>query len=181
MNNKKLVLLVPTIIVTLVVIFLISALNNKDTINQANIEHKAFPKFVLNELTSNQAISEQIFVQQEYALLNIWASWCVVCKTEHPFLLTLANQGIHIIGLNYRDNQQAALSVLEKTGNPYQQVIFDEKGALALDLGVVGTPETYLVNQQGIIIARFNGVLTESVWETIFADPINELSHNKGS
>ena len=181
MNSKKLTLLLPTLIVAVVVAFLVMALKNKDTNDQTNIQPKAFPTFVLNDLQTQQILTEKLFEQQKYTLLNIWASWCVVCKTEHPFLVELAEQGINIVGLNYRDNSQSAIAVLKKTGNPYQRVIYDEQGSLALNLGVVGTPETYLVDQQGMIIARFNGVLTENIWETIFATRITSLTNKKGS
>ena len=181
MVKKKLALLLPVVIVTIIVVFFKFTLDNKETITQANIKQKPFPAFALKDLQDKHLLNEEIFLEQQYTLLNVWASWCVVCKTEHPFLLKLAEQGINIVGLNYRDNNKSALAVLNNTGDPYRHVIFDKQGGLALDLGVVGTPETYLVNQQGIIVARFNGVLTEKVWKVIFEPNISKINNSKGS
>lgn len=181
MNSKKITLLLPSLIVALVVILLMMALNNKGNINATNLQPKPFPAFTLTDLKSEYPISEKVFYQQPVTLLNVWASWCVVCKQEHPFLLELASQGIHIVGLNYRDDRQTALSQLHKRGDPYQAVIFDPQGNLALDLGVIGTPESYLITQQGIIISRFNGPLTQKVWSDIFAPSIDKLKKIKGN
>lgn len=186
MINKKLILFVPAVSVAFIVLLLLMGLNNKGDLKQANVQARAIPPFQLNALQADTLLTEALFTETTgtkdttngYKLLNVWASWCIVCKTEHPFLLELASQGIEIVGLNYRDQPQAATAILIKTGNPYQQVIFDPTGSLALDLGVVGTPETYLVNKQGIIIGRFNGVLTPAVWETYFEPLITKISEN---
>ncbi|MFA0464895.1 DsbE family thiol:disulfide interchange protein, partial [Vibrio sp. 10N.261.45.F1] len=108
--------------------------------------------------------------QHPYQLVNVWASWCGICKTEHAFLLELQKEGIPIVGLNYRDNPGAALNVLSNDGNPYATVISDPQGKLALELGVIGTPETYLVDAEGQIVKKLLGVINESVWR-------KELAH----
>jgi len=144
------------------------ALNNKENDNQVKVKAKPFPSFSLTELQSGQLITESIFKNRprgEYTLLNVWASWCSACKSEHPFLLKLAEQGINIVGLNFRDDPQTAKSLLNKTGNPYQQIIVDDKGKLAIDLGVIGTPESYLIDKQGLIVTRVNGVLNQFIWD----------------
>lgn len=93
-------------------------------------------------------------------LLNVWATWCPACYEEHPYLLELAGRGITIIGLNYKDDVQAAKAFLAQRGSPYRQVIVDVDGRLGLDLGVYGAPETFVVDAQGIIRHRITGVLT---------------------
>ncbi len=171
MKKTKLMLSVPLIIVAILITVFLMALNNNDASQQAAVKEKPFPQFKTMQLHSSEMITHSIFKQAkkgEYTLLNVWASWCGVCKTEHSYLLKLAQQGVNIVGLNYRDDPQAARSLLEKTGNPYQQVIVDDKGKLALDLGVIGTPENYLINNQGVIVARFNGVLNQAAWEKYF-------------
>jgi len=170
--HKKITLLIPTVLVALMMILLMMALHNKEMSAPTVMQEKPFPLFQLPALHAAQPLTESLFTipnKTGYRLLNVWASWCVVCKTEHPYLLTLAAQGIDIIGLNYRDKHQSAKLLLDNMGNPYQQIIVDQQGQLALNLGVVGTPESYLVNNQGMIIARFNGVLTEQIWTTQFA------------
>lgn len=171
MNNKKLILILPTLIVAVMITLLLLGLADKGELKNASSQPKPFPSFQLNELQTGEQLTETLFTQQtndQYRLLNVWASWCIVCATEHPFLVTLAEQGVNIIGLNYRDKEKAASAVLSNTGDPYQQIIFDPNGKLALDLGVIGTPETYLVNKQGLIIGRYNGVLTATIWTSIF-------------
>ncbi|WP_019617047.1 DsbE family thiol:disulfide interchange protein [Psychromonas ossibalaenae] len=183
MNNKKTALLLPSLIVGLVIILLVMGLNNKNNIKQAAVQPKPLPAFQLNDLQTDQPLTETLFTEQidsEYTLLNVWASWCAVCKIEHPFLLKLAEQGVNIVGLNYRDNQQTAVSLLAKTGNPYQKVIFDPAGKLALDLGVIGTPESYLINKQGMIIGRFNGALTPEIWTAVFQPVTAKLTTKEG-
>lgn len=178
MHRKKLTLLLPSLIVASIVILLVMGLSSKNSLTREPMQPRIMPSFQLPSLQAGKLLTESLFSNQSnaYTLLNVWASWCVVCKTEHPFLITLAEQGVNIIGLNYRDDQQSAISLLAKTGNPYQQVIVDKGGKLALDLGVIGTPETYLIDDQGMIIAHFNGVLTPKVWEEIFKPIIKTLN-----
>lgn len=127
------------------------------------------PAFSLTSLANNTPINASIFDNQ-WTLLNIWASWCLPCKAEHDYLLQLSQtQNVPIIGVNYRDKRETAQRVLEQTGNPYQTVIFDPKGALALDLGSIVTPETYLIDPNGIIQFRYSGGLNDHIWLTHFA------------
>ena len=85
------------------------------------------------------------------ALVNVWATWCVACKVEHPVLNRLAAQGVVIHGVNYKDDNAAALKWLNEFHDPYQLNIRDERGSLGLDLGVYGAPETFLIDKQGIL------------------------------
>lgn len=93
-------------------------------------------------------------------LLNVWATWCPSCYEEHPYLLELAARGVRIVGLNYKDDPQAAMRFLAERGSPYRQVIVDADGRLGLDLGVYGAPETFVVDAGGRILHRVTGVLT---------------------
>ena len=85
------------------------------------------------------------------SLLNVWASWCITCLVEHPFLTQLSNNNIKLIGLNYKDSQIKAKQWLRKRGDPYLFSIYDPRGDLAFDLGVTGAPETFLIFNQKII------------------------------
>lgn len=135
---------------------------------------KSFPVFSAPELLNPQKVLTPDVFSQPYQLVNVWASWCGVCKREHSFLLDLQKQGVAIIGLNYRDKKSAAVQYLQQAGSPYQSIIYDPKGALALDLGVVGTPETYLVDSEGQIIKKFSGELTLSAWQSSFSGYFTE-------
>lgn len=98
-------------------------------------------------------------------LLNYWASWCAPCRVEHPNLEKLAAQGITVYGVNYKDKPANALGFLAELGNPYAALGADESGRMALEWGVYGVPETYVIDAQGNIVMRFAGPITERVME----------------
>ncbi|WP_043994869.1 DsbE family thiol:disulfide interchange protein [Moritella sp. PE36] len=134
-----------------------------------------------NELLGNSALLDNSIFQTDknYTLLNVWASWCAVCQSEHGFLMKLAGKdGMRIVGLNYRDDRADANHVLSALGNPYVATIFDPDGKIALDMGVVATPETYLLDNQGIVLFRYSGALDETVWQHYFK-PFMQLLTNK--
>ncbi|PML53683.1 DsbE family thiol:disulfide interchange protein [Vibrio lentus] len=183
-RNKLIALF--SVAVALVVAFSY-ALDSKQQTTSVSEQKRAFPEFtaaklVTNEPFDSEALSSEIssyetakltladITQHPYQLVNVWASWCGICKTEHAFLLERQKEGIPIVGLNYRDNPGAALNVLSNDGNPYSTVISDPQGKLALELGVIGTPETYLVDAEGQIVKKLLGVINESVWR-------KELAH----
>lgn len=176
-KSNVIILLIAVIFLSLL-IWGITAKNNE---NSEVLIGEPIPHFELLSLydpqnyNPQQANASQRYINQNdlhqlpMQLINVWASWCSTCRLEHAYLLTLKQQGIPIIGINYRDQRQAAINVLLQEGDPYQQVIFDPKGSLALDLGVMGTPESYLVNQQGVIVQRYRGQLSAEVWQRYFA------------
>jgi cytochrome c biogenesis protein CcmG/thiol:disulfide interchange protein DsbE len=95
-------------------------------------------------------------------LLNVWASWCVTCRDEHPVLLKLARAGsVPIIGLNHKDQDDAARRWLERFGDPYRLSAVDADGRVSIDYGVYGVPETFVIDRNGFIRHKFIGALTE--------------------
>ena len=101
-------------------------------------------------------------------LLNVWASWCIACLVEHPFLTEIsANKELTLIGINYKDNLENAKKYLEKNGNPYDLSIFDYQGNYALKLGVTGAPETFLIIDGKIVKHRI-GEINEKIWNDEF-------------
>jgi cytochrome c biogenesis protein CcmG/thiol:disulfide interchange protein DsbE len=96
--------------------------------------------------------------------LNVWATWCPACRDEHPYLVELAESGVNVIGLNYKDEAKAALNWLATLGNPYRFNIYDPRGSLGFDLGVYGAPETYIIDTHGVVRFRHVGVVNEKVW-----------------
>jgi cytochrome c biogenesis protein CcmG, thiol:disulfide interchange protein DsbE len=127
---------------------------------------KPVPDFSLPLLSEPQKNIGNNDLRGKVYLLNVWASWCVSCRVEHPFLMKLSEQGVlPIYGLNYRDSRENAQAWLERFGNPYELIAFDEHGRTAIDLGVTGAPETYLVDRNGVIAYKHIAPVTPEVWE----------------
>lgn len=126
---------------------------------------RSVPPFVLTELNSGAALTNQDLPQGPY-LLNVWASWCITCQVEHPYLTELSKT-LPIVGLNYKDQRTAAQNWLTKLGDPYVLHLFDVEGQLGLDLGVAGAPETFVVDATGVIRARVQGEVNARTYERI--------------
>lgn len=105
----------------------------------------------------------------EAFLLNIWATWCYTCQVEHPYLMKLAERGVKIVGINYKDENEPARQWLKKLGNPYALNIVDQEGRLGLDLGVYGAPETFVIDKNGMVKYRHVGEVNEKVWQGMLA------------
>jgi len=148
---------------------LVSLMVEPDKSNQA-LKGASFPEFTLPRLQKPELqVSQRIFNQQSWTIVNVWASWCAVCLKEHDFLQQLAQQGLFIVGLNYRDGITSAAQYLADNGNPYQVTLYDADSRLSMGLGVIGTPETILVDSKGVIRQRHLGELNQSVWQAKFA------------
>ena len=117
-----------------------------------NIEKK-IPSFKAKLLNASYEVeSDKIFNNENFFLVNIWASWCIPCREEHFFLMKLSEmKNIKIIGLNYKDNPQKANLFLKELNNPYEFIFLDADGTLAIEWGAYGVPETFLINKQKII------------------------------
>ena len=129
--------------------------------------NKPMPEF---ELTSVTDPSRKLTVDDfkgDIALVNVWATWCPTCKEEHAFLNQLASQGVTIYGINYKDDLTKANDWLRRYLDPYKEVVFDPNGRLGLDLGVYGAPETYVIDQQGVIRYRHVGAVDATVWQDL--------------
>lgn len=137
---------------------------------------KPAPAFRLATLEDlNREVTQEIF-KGKISLLNVWASWCLSCREEHPFLLELARRGeVQVLGLNYKDDRSQALRWLAQLGNPYELSLYDPTGRVALDYGVYGVPETFLIDQEGIIRYKQIGPLTEEVWREEIVPIIEKL------
>ena len=121
---------------------------------------KSIPNFRSQSLFDPNIIIDDQTIKGRPALINVWASWCANCQIEHPVLLELAKQNVIILyGLNYKDTKEGALLWLDSFGNPYQDVIFDAQGKIGLDFGVYGVPETFLIDQNGVVVYKHTGVI----------------------
>ena len=158
---KSIILILPVLFMTM--FFLL--LTDKESFPGANYSISNLPEFQLENLQEDLLINEGD-LSGSY-ILNIWASWCITCLVEHPYLMNLKEQGIKIVGLNYKDEKEDAITWLKKYGDPYEIIIHDFKGSLALDLGVTGAPETFLIND-GIIVAHYQGEINDVIWTNVF-------------
>jgi len=132
-------------------------------------EKKNIPTFKAKEFYSNNYInSEKIFEENSYYIVNIWASWCVPCRKEHPLLIGLSkNKSVKLIGLNYRDNLNNAKKFINELGNPYSKILIDSDGVLSVEFGAYGVPETFLIDKDKNIIKKFVGPINEEILEEI--------------
>ncbi len=137
---------------------------------------KPAPSFQLAQL----AVSEQTFSPQQMRgqvwLLNVWASWCVACRVEHPLLVDLAKKKVvPIVGLNYKDQRDAALGWLRQMGDPYQLSAADADGRVGIEYGVYGVPETFVIDKAGVIRFKQIGPITAEVWRDKILPLVQQL------
>ncbi|MGB0342551.1 MAG: DsbE family thiol:disulfide interchange protein [Parvibaculales bacterium] len=126
---------------------------------------KPLPAFSLPPLNETEAgLAHADLAGDDIVLLNVWASWCAPCRDEHPLLMALAGQGIAIYGLNYKDAPKAARGFLARLGNPYRKIGVDRTGRVAIDLGVYGVPETFVLDADGTLLTRHVGPLSPEIW-----------------
>lgn len=121
------------------------------------------PPLAVAGLGTLPPLPDGMLADGEVKLVNFWASWCAPCRVEHPNLSALAGEGVPIYGVNYKDRPEAALGFLADLGNPYLAAGADESGRNALEWGVYGVPETFVVDGEGRILFRFAGPVTQRV------------------
>ncbi len=136
---------------------------NKTSLYKPKSEIKNVPEFLgLSLFLKEEKDSKKIFNENKYYLLNIWASWCVPCRDEHPILISLSkDDNLDIIGLNYKDNLSNAKKFLDELGNPYKEIFIDQEGIIAIEWGAFGVPETFLTYNNKII-KKFIGPLNQN-------------------
>ena len=128
---------------------------------------KQLPNLTEESLFNNEILNIRKISNNNLFLVNIFASWCVPCKVEHPFLMKLKNKNILIIGINYKDTKDNAKKFLRKFKNPYQEVLLDYNGELSINLGAYGVPETYLVDKNFKIIDKQIGPINNDFVEKV--------------
>jgi cytochrome c biogenesis protein CcmG/thiol:disulfide interchange protein DsbE len=135
---------------------------------------KPVPTFSLSSVTDPQAVVSTETLAGKVSLVNVWGTWCVECRHEHAFLVELARAGLPIYGLNVKDDRAAAIDWLSRLGNPYVSSGFDPEGKAAIDWGVTGAPETFLIGSNGTILHKHISPLTPRVWEQDFLPLLRE-------
>jgi len=134
----------------------------------SNLLNKNVPKFETKSLLNNDKFFSDKEFGNEPAIVNFFATWCKPCRDEHIYIKKFSDgKKIKVIGINYKDNSEKAIQWLEKFGNPYSNVAIDKNGKIAIDWGVYGIPETFLINSNGTIQYRHVGPITEPVYKKI--------------
>ena len=137
---------------------------NKGTIMSPLLGRPA-PQFSLPNLTDPARVVSSAGLKGRWYLFNVWGTWCGECRAEHEMLLEVRRAAVvPLVGLDWKDDDAQALSWLAQLGNPYDVVAVDRSGRTAIDWGVYGAPETFLVNPQGIVVFKHVGALTPDVW-----------------
>lgn len=137
---------------------------------------KPAPPFTLPELTDPQRTFSQKDMLGKVWLLNVWASWCVSCREEHPVLVEFSKRNIvPVYGLNYKDDRKDALAWLARLGNPYTMSIMDRDGRIGIDYGVYGVPETYVIDKQGVIRYKQIGPVTPEILDAKIVPLVKKL------
>ena len=169
--------LIPLVLFIVLVVFLAIGLGRDPHEVPSPLINKPAPDFKLTQLRDPSKTFSATELRGKVYLLNVWASWCVSCRDEHPLLIQYAKTGaVPIYGLNWKDRREDALSWLSEFGDPYVLSVSDTDGRVAIDYGVYGAPETYLVDQNGVIRFKQIGPVTEDVWKDKILPMAQELN-----
>jgi cytochrome c biogenesis protein CcmG/thiol:disulfide interchange protein DsbE len=137
------------------------------------------PAFELPQLHAPERMFSPLSMKGQVWILNVWASWCVACREEHPVLVDLAKSGVvPILGLNYKDRRDDALGWLKRFGDPYRISLVDLDGKVGIDYGVYGVPETYVIDKQGVIRYKRIGPVTPEILQMKILPLIKSLNAN---
>lgn len=171
--------LLPIAFFTILAGFLYVGLYKDPSLVPSPLIGKPIPSFELSVLKdADSSVTEKDFKGQ-IALINVWATWCVACKQEHAALVHLAEQkNIPIYGLNYKDDRDLAKQWLIDFGDPYVLSAYDPSGRVAIDFGVYGAPETFLIDAEGVIRHKLVGIMTADVWQQQFVPKIEHIQQD---
>tara|TARA_B100002019_G_scaffold102845_1_gene88591 strand:+ start:556 stop:1080 length:525 start_codon:yes stop_codon:yes gene_type:complete len=166
-NKQNLVIVICLIFVTFFILLL--GLKKENNYLPQKTHFKIEDTLTLQSLYSDKKLFlNDLFLKDNFTLINIWASWCLPCKDEHPYLINLSKSfNLTIIGINYKDDNNNAKKFLLELGNPYREVLIDRDGVKSIELGAIGVPETYLVNKEKKIIKKFIGPLNQNNFNEI--------------
>ena len=168
--------LIPLGLFLLLILGFAFGLTRDPSVLPSEMVDRPIPNFTLPSLYEDKPdITEAVF-EGEISLLNVFGSWCAACVTEHPKLVEIGEtEQVKLIGVDWRDTREAGQRWLQRYGDPYDAVIFDDTSLLAIDLGITGAPETFLVDQAGRIRFKHVGIITDDVWENDFLPRIFQL------
>jgi cytochrome c biogenesis protein CcmG/thiol:disulfide interchange protein DsbE len=168
--------LIPLALFGVLVVFLAMGLRLDPREVPSPLVNKPAPAFKVPQLEQPELQFAAEDMKGQVWLFNVWASWCVACRQEHPVLMQFARQKlVPIVGLDYKDQRKDALGVLQRSGNPYDINAFDADGRVGIDYGVYGVPESYVIDKAGVIRYKHIGPITAEALEKTIIPLINEL------
>ena len=167
---KKKLLIIPSLLflVILVTFFYLLIIERNPSEIPSNLLDKSVPKFETESLLKKERFISSKEFGNEIMLVNFFATWCLPCRDEHVYIKRFSDEkGIRVIGINYKDNPKKAIQWLKDMGNPYSNVPIDKYGKIAIDWGVYGIPETFIISSEGIIKYRHVGPVTKKIYKKI--------------
>jgi cytochrome c biogenesis protein CcmG/thiol:disulfide interchange protein DsbE len=175
----RFLIVVPLVLVLALVVILAVGLRHDPHEVPSPLIDKPAPAFQLAQLRDPSKHFSAEEMRGKVWLLNVWASWCVTCRDEHPLLLEYArSKAVPIYGLNYKDKREDALSWLGDLGDPYVLSVSDLDGRVGIDYGVYGAPETYLIDRNGVIRFKQVGPVTPDIWQKTIIPLVEDLNRS---
>ncbi|TFH88421.1 DsbE family thiol:disulfide interchange protein [Billgrantia azerbaijanica] len=171
--TRRLLLLLPLLGFLVLMAFFYQGLDLNPFHRESKLVEDAreFPAFELSTLAEPERIVDESLLEGEVTLVNVWGEWCPTCKQEMPQLLDLAERGVRLVGVDYKDTREKGREFLTEFGNPFEVNLFDPEGELGFDLGVYGAPESFLVDRDGVIRYHHTGAITpEDVRDVILPE-----------
>ena len=166
--------ILPLFVFLVVGVFLFLSLNSDPNKLPSPLVGKKFPIIEGTDFYSNETVKLNDLIDNNLALVNVWASWCVTCRKEHQVIMNIAtSNNLKLIGINYKDTKSDGEEYLKVMGNPVDKRVFDPNGEIGMELGVYATPETFLISREGLIIHKHIGEITKEIWNEDFLPLIN--------
>ena len=166
--------ILPLLVFLVVGVFLFLSLNSDPNKLPSTLVGKKFPIIKGTDFYSNETVKLNDLMDNNLALVTVWASWCVTCRKEHQVIMNIAeNTNLKLIGINYKDTKSDGEEYLKVMGNPFDEIVFDPNGEIGMELGVYATPETFLISKEGLIIHKHVGEITKEIWNENFLPLIN--------
>ena len=166
----------PMLVFVLLTLLFVSGLHKDPSLVPSPLIGKPVPAFVLPQLADGSKTLTNNDLKGSVVLLNVWGSYCIPCREEHPLFMELhRHKVVDVYGLNYADDRANAIKYLETYGNPFKKVAFDKDSKVAIDFGVYGVPETYVIDQKGIIRYKKVGAISQKLLDSTILPMIEKL------
>jgi len=175
-NNRMLLWLLPFLIFVIIAYFSWLGLHNDVRLLPSPLINHSMPTFQAQSLLKpKELISEKNFLGK-VTVLNVFATWCIACHAEHTVWLEAREDlpNVQLFGLNYKDQNAKTQKWLKQYGNPYEKILVDTAGSIGINLGVYGTPETFIIDRHGIIRYKYVGAVSPTVWKTILLPEVKK-------
>lgn len=163
---KPLMLVPPLLFTGLAALFWVGMHRDDPDALPSALEGREVPAVAVAPLGNRLVVTDAALHEPGVKLVNFWASWCAPCRAEHPVLKQLAEEGVRINGINYKDEPGKALGFLAELGDPYVALGADQSGRMGLNWGLYGVPETFVIDGEGKVVLRYAGPITKQILES---------------